>query len=175
MTIFVVFGGIASGRRLVLSRYKGWRARREARVGYCGSSGESQHTRMVGLGAPSAKPASRAAIDAGSGIARPRGEVVYDPQLNRIAGTLRDSFFPDKFAVEICADCNLACTMCHHPEMKPTEGQDALRAVGAMRRPDRRDLAGYPVLVFLLWRTPHGTRVCFCGSWPTGNRWGCAR
>jgi MoaA/NifB/PqqE/SkfB family radical SAM enzyme len=48
---------------------------------------------------------------------------MYDPQLDRIAGTLRDSFFPQKFAVEICADCNLACTMCHHPEMKRPKGK----------------------------------------------------
>ena len=41
-----------------------------------------------------------------------------DPQLTKIASTLRELSFPRKFAVEICADCNLQCAMCHHPQMR---------------------------------------------------------
>jgi sulfatase maturation enzyme AslB (radical SAM superfamily) len=43
-------------------------------------------------------------------------------ELLRIASTLQRSRFPKKFAVEICADCNLACSMCHHPTMKRPKG-----------------------------------------------------
>lgn len=43
-------------------------------------------------------------------------------ELERIAGTLRRFAFPKKFAVELCADCNLACSMCHHPSMKRPKG-----------------------------------------------------
>lgn len=42
--------------------------------------------------------------------------------LAAIAGTLRQIPFPRKFAVEICADCNLRCTMCHHPQMRRAKG-----------------------------------------------------
>lgn len=45
-----------------------------------------------------------------------------DPKLSTIAQTLHDTSFPKKFAVEICAECNLACTMCHHPRMKRPKG-----------------------------------------------------
>jgi hypothetical protein len=45
------------------------------------------------------------------------------PELARIARTLHETSFPKKFAVEICADCNLACTMCHHPGMKRPKGK----------------------------------------------------
>lgn len=48
---------------------------------------------------------------------------MYDPELDHIAGTLHDSPFPEKFAVEISADCNLACTMCHHPDMRRPKGK----------------------------------------------------
>lgn len=44
------------------------------------------------------------------------------PELARIAATLRNFPFPKKFAVELCADCNLACSMCHHPNMKRPKG-----------------------------------------------------
>ena len=43
-------------------------------------------------------------------------------ELERIAGTLRRFAFPKKFAVELCAECNLACSMCHHPHMKRPKG-----------------------------------------------------
>jgi uncharacterized Fe-S cluster-containing radical SAM superfamily protein len=35
---------------------------------------------------------------------------------------LRERPFPTRFAVEICADCNLACSMCHHPMMQRPKG-----------------------------------------------------
>lgn len=43
-------------------------------------------------------------------------------ELERIAKTLRRFPFPKKFAVELCAECNLACSMCHHPNMKRPKG-----------------------------------------------------
>lgn len=42
--------------------------------------------------------------------------------LERIAATLGKFAFPRKFAVELCAECNLACVMCHHPKMKRPKG-----------------------------------------------------
>ncbi len=45
-----------------------------------------------------------------------------DRKLNSIAKTLTKLSFPKKFAVELCAECNLACTMCHHPFMKRPKG-----------------------------------------------------
>jgi pyruvate-formate lyase-activating enzyme len=44
------------------------------------------------------------------------------PELEQIASTLGRFSFPKKFAVELCADCNLACSMCHHPQMKRPKG-----------------------------------------------------
>lgn len=44
------------------------------------------------------------------------------PELERIAKTLDNLSFPTRFAVEVCADCNLACSMCHHPMMKRPKG-----------------------------------------------------
>ena len=44
------------------------------------------------------------------------------PNLNAIAGTLHEIPFPKKFAVEVCADCNLRCSMCHHPQMHRPKG-----------------------------------------------------
>jgi hypothetical protein len=46
-----------------------------------------------------------------------------DPRLAAIEPTLREISFPLKFAVEVCADCNLECTMCHHPEMRRPKGK----------------------------------------------------
>lgn len=46
----------------------------------------------------------------------------YDDSLTRIERTLRNFSFPKKLAVELCADCNLACSMCHHPQMKRPKG-----------------------------------------------------
>lgn len=43
-------------------------------------------------------------------------------ELECIAGTLEQLDFPKKFAVELCAECNLACLMCHHPSMKRPKG-----------------------------------------------------
>lgn len=42
--------------------------------------------------------------------------------LAKIARTLHPSVFPRKFAVEICADCNLSCSMCHHTQMRRPKG-----------------------------------------------------
>jgi pyruvate-formate lyase-activating enzyme len=47
---------------------------------------------------------------------------MLDPQLAQIARTLGPSTFPKKLALEICADCNFACTMCHHPQMRRPKG-----------------------------------------------------
>ncbi len=44
------------------------------------------------------------------------------PDLNRVAQTLRNPTFPSRFAVELCADCNLRCSMCHHPSMRRPKG-----------------------------------------------------
>lgn len=44
------------------------------------------------------------------------------PELRRIEGTLAPFAFPKKFAVETCAECNLACSMCYHPTMKRAKG-----------------------------------------------------
>ncbi len=48
---------------------------------------------------------------------------MYDPQLTKIAETLHETSFPGKFAVEVTAQCNLACTMCHYPAMKRPKGR----------------------------------------------------
>lgn len=46
-----------------------------------------------------------------------------DPQLNVVASTLRPFEFPSRFAVEVCSECNLACAMCHHPNMRRPKGR----------------------------------------------------
>lgn len=46
-----------------------------------------------------------------------------NPDLSKIVPTLQRLAFPKKFAVEICADCNLACSMCYHPTMKRAKGK----------------------------------------------------
>lgn len=46
-----------------------------------------------------------------------------NPHLQKIARTLCDLSFPTRFAVEICAECNLACSMCHHPQMVRPKGK----------------------------------------------------
>ncbi|UCF67665.1 MAG: radical SAM protein [Acidobacteriota bacterium] len=46
-----------------------------------------------------------------------------DPQLSKIATTLREIPFPTRFAVETNADCNLECSMCHHPSMRRPKGK----------------------------------------------------
>ncbi len=45
-----------------------------------------------------------------------------DSELAAIERTLRQIPFPKKFAVETCAECNLACSMCHHPNMVRPKG-----------------------------------------------------
>ncbi len=47
---------------------------------------------------------------------------MIQPELATIAKTLGELPFPKKFAVEVCADCNLACSMCHHPMMRRPKG-----------------------------------------------------
>jgi MoaA/NifB/PqqE/SkfB family radical SAM enzyme len=47
---------------------------------------------------------------------------MLDPELIRISRTLGPSRFPRKLALELCGDCNLACSMCHHPEMRRPKG-----------------------------------------------------
>ena len=44
-------------------------------------------------------------------------------ELVDIAKTLREISFPKKFAVEICGECNLRCTMCHQPTMARPKGK----------------------------------------------------
>lgn len=45
-----------------------------------------------------------------------------ETDLQAIAKTLKPLAFPTRFAVEICADCNMACAMCHHPQMRRPKG-----------------------------------------------------
>ena len=47
---------------------------------------------------------------------------VLDPRLKEISPTLRPSAFPRKLAMELCAECNFACSMCHHPSMRRPKG-----------------------------------------------------
>ena len=43
-------------------------------------------------------------------------------ELDRIAKTLYPMRFPRRFAIELCADCNLNCSMCHHDQMVRPKG-----------------------------------------------------
>jgi pyruvate-formate lyase-activating enzyme len=43
--------------------------------------------------------------------------------LAQIAKTLCPLPFPTRFAVEVTAECNLACSMCHHPDMRRPKGR----------------------------------------------------
>ena len=47
---------------------------------------------------------------------------MIDPKLANIAVGLTELPFPTRFAVEVCADCNLECIMCHHPNMRRPKG-----------------------------------------------------
>jgi pyruvate-formate lyase-activating enzyme len=47
---------------------------------------------------------------------------MLDPKLAAIARTLTASSFPNKLALELCGECNLACSMCYHPTMKRPKG-----------------------------------------------------
>ncbi len=44
------------------------------------------------------------------------------PHLEKVAKSLKKLSFPTRFAVELCADCNLDCTMCHHDKMVRPKG-----------------------------------------------------
>ena len=43
--------------------------------------------------------------------------------LTEITGTLKNLTFPTRFAVELTAECNLKCAMCHHPGMVRPKGR----------------------------------------------------
>lgn len=43
-------------------------------------------------------------------------------ELERIASGLKNPAFPKIFAVELCADCDLNCSMCHHDQMQRPKG-----------------------------------------------------
>ena len=43
--------------------------------------------------------------------------------LAEVARTLHLLPFPTRFAVEVTAECNLACSMCHHPDMRRPKGK----------------------------------------------------
>lgn len=45
------------------------------------------------------------------------------PDLTAVARTLKELAFPTRFAVEVNADCNLNCSMCHHDEMVRPKGR----------------------------------------------------
>jgi sulfatase maturation enzyme AslB (radical SAM superfamily) len=45
------------------------------------------------------------------------------PSLDQIAKTLKPLSFPTRFAVEVTAECNLACSMCHYPDMRRPKGR----------------------------------------------------
>jgi len=42
--------------------------------------------------------------------------------LETVAKSLKELSFPTRFAVELCADCNLQCSMCHHDKMVRPKG-----------------------------------------------------
>lgn len=46
----------------------------------------------------------------------------HTAELERIAAGLKNPSFPKIFAVELCADCDLNCSMCHHDQMKRPKG-----------------------------------------------------
>jgi sulfatase maturation enzyme AslB (radical SAM superfamily) len=52
-----------------------------------------------------------------------REEIQNYNYLTEIEGTLKNLSFPTRFAVEVTAECNLACSMCHHPNMIRPKGR----------------------------------------------------
>jgi len=52
----------------------------------------------------------------------PREKSGHLAELNRIASGLKNPTFPKIFAVELCADCNINCSMCHHDQMVRPKG-----------------------------------------------------
>lgn len=45
------------------------------------------------------------------------------PSLAEIAKTIHTLAFPTRFAVEVTAECNLECAMCHYPNMQRPKGR----------------------------------------------------
>ena len=43
--------------------------------------------------------------------------------LNKVEKTLKEIPFPSRFAIEVNADCNLNCSMCHHDQMVRPKGR----------------------------------------------------
>lgn len=52
-----------------------------------------------------------------------RDETTKYEYLTEITGTLKNLSFPTRFAVEVTAECNLKCAMCHHPGMVRPKGR----------------------------------------------------
>ncbi len=50
-------------------------------------------------------------------------ETIKFEYLREISGTLKNLQFPTRFAVEVTAECNLKCYMCHHPNMVRPKGK----------------------------------------------------
>lgn len=46
----------------------------------------------------------------------------HTTELERIASGLKNPTFPKIFAVELCAECDLNCSMCHHDQMRRPKG-----------------------------------------------------
>ncbi|MCC5988226.1 MAG: radical SAM protein [Pararhodobacter sp.] len=46
----------------------------------------------------------------------------HKAELERTASGLKNPSFPKIFAVELCADCDLNCSMCHHDRMQRPKG-----------------------------------------------------
>ncbi len=49
-------------------------------------------------------------------------EGAFSEELDRIAAGLKNPSFPKIFAVELCAECDLNCSMCHHDQMQRPKG-----------------------------------------------------
>ena len=52
-----------------------------------------------------------------------KGETNNFTYLEEISSTLKNITFPTRFAVEVTAECNLKCAMCHHPNMVRPKGR----------------------------------------------------
>jgi len=59
---------------------------------------------------------------------------MLETELAKISQTLQETLFPKKFAVELTAHCNYACSMCHHPNMKRPYHQVARIALASTAR-----------------------------------------
>jgi len=46
----------------------------------------------------------------------------HTTELESIASGLKNRTVPKIFAVELCADCDLNCSMCHHNQMQRPKG-----------------------------------------------------